>query len=192
MVVGLPLLAVVILLVAWFPVWRLARAPRRRRGHTAVVGNLGLPPSAAVGVNLAANGGRGGTGLPMGTALVGTALAVLAVTAAISVAASLDAVMEQPEAYGATWDVSVSALDNEEPVGLRERITDLPGITGASTMRGADLEIAGDSVWTVALEPVDSERPGIEPRIVKGRAADWSGRDRARRSHPRGHRPPHR
>ena len=170
MVVGLPLLAVAILLVAWFPVWRLARAPRRRRGHTAVVGNLGLPPSAAVGVNLAANGGRGGTGLPMGTALVGTALAVLAVTAAISVAASLDAIMEHPEAYGATWDVSVSALDNDEPVGLRERITDLPGITGASIMRGADLEIAGDSVWTVALEPVDSARPGIEPRIVEGRA----------------------
>ena len=27
MVVGLPLLAVAILLVAWFPVWRLARLP---------------------------------------------------------------------------------------------------------------------------------------------------------------------
>ena len=40
----------------------------------------------------------------------------------------------------------MSALDNDEPVGLRERITDLPGITGASIMRGADLEIAGDSV----------------------------------------------
>jgi hypothetical protein len=94
--------AIVVLLVAWaaWPAWRLAStgtrwdraspAPGRWPRLTAWLAGAGVPVTAAAGVRLALEPGRGRTAVPVRAALAGTALSVLAVTAALTFGASID------------------------------------------------------------------------------------------------------
>jgi hypothetical protein len=93
--------AIVVLLVAWagWPAWQLASEGARRSGTPAApglssrlaawLGGAGAPVTATTGVRLALEPGRGRTAVPVRAALAGTALSVLAVTAALTFGASL-------------------------------------------------------------------------------------------------------
>ena len=56
------------------------------------------------GVQLAVEQGRGRTAVPVRGALLGTALSVLAVTAAITFGANLLQLVQTPRLYGQAWD----------------------------------------------------------------------------------------
>ena len=75
--VGLPVLVLVVVLVSAVPAWRLAAAHRRRRRGRPLrrLPTSNLSPSMAAGLGMAANGGRDGVGLPVGTAMAGVVLA---------------------------------------------------------------------------------------------------------------------
>ena len=101
-----------VLLLAIIPAIRGARALGDSQGVTLVaefrrpsataqlVARSGLPASAATGVRLALEPGRGRTTVPVRSAIVGLTMAVVALTAAAGFAASFHHLVETPRLYG--------------------------------------------------------------------------------------------
>src|SRR4029077_8701048 len=119
-ILGLGVVATVILLVArvaW-PAWRVAGAHAGVQGSLEVAGSerpsrlveeatrAGAPASAAVGIRLALEPGRGRTAVPVRSALAGTVLAVAAVAAAFTFGTNLVRLVHTPKLYGQTWDLA--------------------------------------------------------------------------------------
>jgi FtsX-like permease family len=109
------LATVVVVLVVGL--WSAVRAARVRiadeaatdfRPSTVVarVATTGAPPSAVIGVRHALEPGRGAASVPVGTALVGTALAVLALCATAVFGASLSHLTTTPRLYGAPFQLN--------------------------------------------------------------------------------------
>ena len=69
---------------------------------------VGAPPSVLIGVRYALERGRGRTPVPVGSALLGTVLAVTALSAATVFGASLTRLINSPALYGAPYDVTFS------------------------------------------------------------------------------------
>src|SRR6185503_3053197 len=89
--VGLPVLLLVVVLVSALPAWRLTAAHRRRRRGRPLrrLPTSNLSPPIAAGLGMAANGGRDGVGLPVGTAMAGVVLAASVLVVAPGLVASL-------------------------------------------------------------------------------------------------------
>jgi len=77
---------------------------RRPSALAAFVARSGLPASAATGVRLALEPGRGRTAVPVRSAIVGLTLAVVALTAAFGFTASFHHLLETPRLYGQFFD----------------------------------------------------------------------------------------
>ena len=80
----------------------------------ARVAATGAPPSAVIGVRHALERGRGATSVPVGTALLGTVLAVLALCATAVFGASLSHLTATPKLYGDPFQLNFQpgALDH--------------------------------------------------------------------------------
>ncbi len=86
------------------------RPTRRRRGRRASLGGWACRVHrslAGTGVRMALEPGRGRTAVPVRTTIVGAALAVATVVAALTFASSLDHLVSTPRLYGWSWDVRV-------------------------------------------------------------------------------------
>jgi ABC-type lipoprotein release transport system permease subunit len=138
------------------PAWRAARAaaPGRRAEPTrpsAVAGWLaaaGAPPAMLIGVRQALQRRAAGAGTPVGTALLGTVLAVTALTATAVFGASLTHLLATPALYGQRFQLNFSDTGSRtDGRALRELQQD-PAVTGIS--RG--LSIA----TTINAVPVES------------------------------------
>ncbi len=112
---------VVVLVVGLWPAVRAARVriaddavtDFRPSAVMARVATTGAPPSAVIGVRHALEPGRGPASVPVGTALVGTALAVLALCATAVFGASLSHLTTTPKLYGDPFQLNFQpgALD---------------------------------------------------------------------------------
>jgi hypothetical protein len=110
LVLGLGTLAVVVVVLALglWPALRAARlqrtdmvtAPARPSRVVAALAAAGAPPSALIGVRHALERGRGRTAVPVGTALLGTVLAVTALCGTAVFGASLSHLTASPDLYG--------------------------------------------------------------------------------------------
>jgi hypothetical protein len=169
--VGLPVLLLVVVFVSAVPAWRLAAAHRRRHRGRALrrLPTSNLSPPMAAGLGMAANGGRNGVGLPVGTAMAGVVLAASVLVVAPALVASLQHLVSTPSGYGATWDRSISGLQSGEPPGVREHLRALDGVERAAAMYGTELVVGTESLWAVALEPVGVATPSVAPTITRGR-----------------------
>ena len=115
-------LAVVLVLGLW-PALRAARAHRAddRRvlsGPSVVVTQLaaaGAPPSAVIGVRNALERRTGGVTVPLGSALLGTVLAVLALAGTAVFGASLTHLTATPRLYGDTFQLNFTDPANGKP-----------------------------------------------------------------------------
>nr|MDQ3354263.1 hypothetical protein [Actinomycetota bacterium] len=138
----------------------------------------GMAPSAVTGVRMAFEPGRGGTSGPTRSTLVGAALAVACVLAALTFAASLDRLLDTPRLYGWDWDAMVLGGDGDDA-----------DIATAVAVRGAELgnhpdvaALAAGNVGRVSLRdgPVpavglDQLRGQVSPPIVGGRMPETDG-----------------
>jgi putative ABC transport system permease protein len=126
-------IAVAVLMLAVYSSWRASqvRAVRARgerdvsyRSSTVAtsIGKIGAPPSILIGVRNALEGGRGRSRVPVGTALIGTVLAVAALAATIVFGASLSNLVATPRLYGSNWQVD---LGNVPTRVLRPMVTAL-------------------------------------------------------------------
>jgi hypothetical protein len=132
---------VVVLVLGLWPALRAADA-LRADGHPIISGPsalatrlaaTGAPPSAVIGVRNALERRAGGASVPLGSALLGTVLAVLALSGTAVFGASLSHLTATPRLYGDTFQLNFTDPPNGKPnpVLLRslERNKAVTGIT---------------------------------------------------------------
>jgi hypothetical protein len=172
--------AIVVLLVAraaW-PTWRLASAGARGSGTPAAPGlwsqwtawlaRAGVPLTAAAGVRLALEPGRGRTAAPVRNALAGTVLSVLAVTAAATFGASLLHLVNAPRLYGQRWDAAIDLqFATITPAAARHRLGHVPGITGWTFGNHGIIGIGGRVIPAIGL--AGGRGPVLSPTLLQGR-----------------------
>ena len=168
---------------AALPAWRAARlpgdplgvmdlaGPQRPSRLARALGGVAVPPTAALGVRLALEPGRGRTAVPVRAALAGTVAAVCAVTAAASFGASLAHLAATPPAYGVTWDLTVGSLTSAataEPVA--KRLVNHPDVAAAARLGLLDIDIEGQFTPVMVIEPRKGwvPAPMAEGRQPKG------------------------
>jgi MacB-like periplasmic core domain/FtsX-like permease family len=135
----------------------------------------GVAPSAVTGIRQALEPRRRGAAVPPRTALAGIVVAVAAVTAGLSFAASLDRLVRSPALQGWNWDVVVGNYhDEQDIISKGSLLARNPLISGYSALAAAPRSILVDGVETsaVAVEPV---RGAVLPRILRGREARSAG-----------------
>jgi ABC-type lipoprotein release transport system permease subunit len=164
--IGVPsVLAALVLLSVW-PAIRHARLARPdavppsaglARSVVRGVAAIGAPASVLIGVRYALERGRGRTPVPVGTALLGTVLAVTALAATTVFGASLTRLLNSPALYGAPFQVYIppdggginAAFENKLLASLRhDRAIDRITLADA-----ADIDVNGRSVRTAAFSP---------------------------------------
>ncbi len=183
-VLGLGVLAltVVLSLVAVMLAYRGAphRAARRdqrtpRRGSAAARGaaSLGLPPPVVEGVRLAVDPGSGRSAVPVRSAILGAALAMIVTVAAVTFGASLDTLVSHPALYGWNWTY---ALSSGYPTYVpRERAAALldhdPAVAAWTGVYYATFKIDGLTVPVIGASP---DAP-VGPPVLTGHGLQATG-----------------
>jgi hypothetical protein len=172
--------AIVVLLVtrvAW-PAWRLASAGARLTGAPTATGPrsrltawpaaVGAPVSAAVGIRLALDPGCGRTAVPVRTALAGTVLSVLAVTAALTFGANLLHLVNDPPLYGKRWDAAIDLqFATISPAAAEHRLGGIPGVAGWTFGQHGIIAIGGHVIPAIGLTA--GKGPLLSPTLLQGR-----------------------
>ena len=172
-------IAIVVLLVArvvW-PAWRLTSASARgsdrqaaadqRWRPSAWTAGAGAPVIVAAGARLALEPGRGRTAVPVRSALAGTALSVLAVTAAVTFGANLLHLVNTPPLYGQRWDAAIDLQFGAiTPAATGHRFGRLPGIAGWTFGYHGIVEIGGHVIPAIGLTA--GKGPLLSPTLLQG------------------------
>ena len=182
---ALATVAVVLLL----GIWPAVRASWGRSGDRALeahpslivarVAATGAPPSALIGVRNALERGRGAASVPVGTALFGSALAVMALCATVVFADSLTHLTTTPALYGSNYQLSFSN-SNGGPGNPTSWVSSLEhdhSITAIMLAATDEVSINGDDVLALAgkaqrgpilLSKVDGRLPTGDEDIALG------------------------
>jgi hypothetical protein len=184
LVLGLGVPAVVLLTFAGaaLAAWRASRTPGGsgawQRAHqrpsraTERLAQAGAPPSAVAGVGMALDPGRGPTAAPVRSALVSATVAVLAITASLTFAASLDRLVHSPALQGWNWDVLVGSPHDQTDISASARrvLTANPLIGGFSSIAtdNQSIQVGALDAAAIGLDPL---RGAVLPRFFAGRQA---------------------
>ncbi len=172
------IVALLVARAAW-PAWRLASASGARRREVAEsrgrgspfaawLAAAGLPVTAAVGVRLALEPGRGHTAVPVRSALAGTVLSVLAVTAAFTFGANLLHLVHTPRLYGQRWDAAIDLQFSVIPPRQAERLVSRdPAISGWTL--GDHGFVGIDGAVIPAIGVARGRGPLLSPTLLAGR-----------------------
>jgi hypothetical protein len=131
----------------------------------------GLPPAAATGVRFALEPGTGRSAVPVRSAILGAALAVIVVVSTVTFGASLNSLVSNPKLYGWNWDYLVWAGggSGNMPLAQATKLFNAdPYIQSWSAAYSGDLQIDGQAI------PVLGERAGtaVQPPTLSGRRLD--------------------
>jgi ABC-type lipoprotein release transport system permease subunit len=159
--------------VAWRTLRVTARtAPSGRPSRlTGLLAGLGAPPTSSTGLRMALQPGRGSASVPVRTTMVGAALGLGALVAAVTFGAGLDRLLDTPELYGWDWDAVVE-LQGEGPDEAAEAARRLDGLEGLRTVTPGSygqVDVDGVSVATVGLG--EGGDAALHPPLLAGRAA---------------------
>lgn len=177
--IGVTLIAVVVLVVAFVAAWRatrvlspdrIMRARRRTSPVVEAAARVGMPPPATNGLRMALEAGRGEWAVPTRSAFAGAMFGIAGITAVLVFAASLAHLDGTPRLYGWTFDRSTEvetqpgkACIDRDDHGLARA----PGVTAIAAACIKGVEVAGHPVSAWAFE---SLRGTIDPEVVAGRA----------------------
>ena len=170
---GLLLFLVTLCALAWFVgYWGAPHRIRQRERRTvarpsravSAAAAAGLPPSAVAGVHFALQSGRGRGSVPMRSAILGAALAMVVLVASITFGASLDALVSHPALYGWNWDYALVAGGDIPQHRAATLLNRDHYVAQWSGIYGATLKFDGQSV------PVLGENPGatVAPPVLVG------------------------
>ncbi|MGO9582738.1 MAG: ABC transporter permease [Acidimicrobiales bacterium] len=171
-VLGLGVVALVVLLGATAGVIGYRAAPHRsalrdRRLHerrSSLVGVAevaGLPAPTFTGARFALESGRGRSSVPVRSAILGAAMAVLVVVATVTFGASLDSLVSHPPLYGWNWDYVLASggdipqrqvstlLDHDRYVAQWSGI-----YTGLLAIDGENVPVLGESPNAAVAPPL--------------------------------------
>ena len=138
----------------------------RQTRTSSVIRHSGLPVSAALGIRHALESGRGRAAVPVRSAMIATALAIATIVVAATFNASTNHLLATRHLYGWVNDAEISTLNlSADPVvaGLTEN----PAIAAVAAGTGVQLDIAGRTVNTVAL---DNVQRSVRPDLLEGHA----------------------
>ena len=146
-----------------------ATEARLGAGLVGMAARSGLPPTVSNGVRMAFHRGHGRSAVPVRSAIVGGVFGVLGVTAGLVFAASLQSVIDTPQRYGWTWDVTTEDQAVNTPCGGDTRgLEQLPGLEAVAELcYGPGLQVDGRAVPSMAFRPL---RGTVEVEVVEGRA----------------------
>ncbi len=157
--------------------WRSPdRAARReqqsvRTGSRIVDATMssGLPAPAKIGIGFALDPGSGRTSVPVRSALLGTALAVLTVVATLTFGSSLQTLVSHPALYGWNWSYALqSANGGNVPPQVERLLNHDPDVAAWSAFSFANAQIDRQTV-PILLE---SPHAGVTPPILSGHAIE--------------------
>ena len=158
------------ILVGAVPAWTAARtattglggsetAQQRPSALAGALGRVWRSPSAAVGVRMALESGRGRTAVPVRSTIFGATLSVAALTASLVFATSLHYLLVTPRLSGYMWDVFVDVGGRHEQAATALRAD--PEVAGLTRGGFANLRIGGDSLMALTLGGSGPVRPVI-------------------------------
>jgi ABC-type lipoprotein release transport system permease subunit len=190
--VAVPAVVAAVLLLSVWPAVRHARTGRPEplpapgglaRSVVRALATAGASPSALIGVRYALERGRGRTPVPAGSALLGTVLAVAALSATTVFGASLTHLVHSPALYGAPYDVNFSneglGSGAELTGSLLHSLQREPAIDRITLAAVAEINVNGRPVRAVAvnavrgpalISAVDGRLPRGDQDIVLGAA----------------------
>ena len=166
--------AIVLVGLGWVAGWlayrgaphRVAERARlqsqRPSSVTAATAALGLPVPAATGVRFALESGSGRSAVPVRSAILGAALAVLVVVATVTFGASLDTLISTPRLYGWNWNYLLGGGSGNIPQRQATRLLDGdPDIAHFSGAYFALQTLDGQAVPDLGLTPGASVQPPV-------------------------------
>jgi hypothetical protein len=179
---GTAALMIALLGLAWFfsvrdaphrVALRMRRTPERSSGVAAALASSGLSVPATTGIRYALDAGRGRTAVPVRSAIIGTALAVVVVMASLTFGSSLRTLISHPALYGWNWDYifEMNAGYGDMPASASSRLLDhdrdVIGWTGGYytllTIGGQSVPVLGESPGGV-VQPSTLDGHGLEAR----------------------------
>lgn len=146
-------------------------APRRPSQIAERLARAGAPPSAVTGVRLALEPGRTVGAVLARTAMVGAVVAVAAVAASLTFAASLDRLVRTPALQGWNWDAVVGNYHDQQDITPRGALLARNQlVSGYSCVTSTDqpLRIGGLDIPTVGVGAI---KGAVLPRTLAGREA---------------------
>ena len=182
LLVGALAIVVVVLALGAWPAVRAARVQigvdRAPDAHPSLIvarfTSTGAPPSAVIGVRHALERGRGAASVPVGTALFGTALAVMALCATAVFGASLSHLTTTPALYGSDYQLIFSNIGGGggNPTSLLTSLKADRSLTAIMEVSRDEVEINGTSVFAVTGKSV---RGPLLLSVVGGRLPAANG-----------------
>jgi len=147
--------------------------PDRPSRLVTAAGAFGLPPPALAGVRFAVESGAGNDSVPVRSAILGAAMAVVVVVATVTFGASLDSLVSHPALYGWNWDYALASggdIPQQQVTKLLDADRYIAHWSGVYT---ATVEIRGLAV------PALGENPNtqVAPPILSGHGLE--GEDQA-------------
>ena len=156
---ALATVAAVVLLGIW-PAVHASRVrlggERASEGKSSIIVSkvvaAGAPPSAVIGVRHALERGRGAASLPVGTALFGSAIAVMALCATVVFADSLTHLTTTPALYGSNYSFSFSTSSEGpgNPTSWEASLEHDHSITAIMVAATDEVSIRGHDVNAIA------------------------------------------
>ncbi len=170
------------LLVSAFAALSVARSAARGRRAEPVprpsavaraATSAGASPALSTGLRMALEPGRGPTAVPVRSALLGTVLGILGITAVLVFAASLDHLAATPRLYGWGWDTTVEPNEPFRPRASGQcgdvdtAVSDDPALSAVASICLEAVEVDGRPATGWFLHDL---RGSVSPTIVTGRA----------------------
>jgi ABC-type antimicrobial peptide transport system permease subunit len=174
--VGAATIVGVLLARAAVPAWRLASVPAGVQGTAALdagrpsmlarrVASTALPATAAAGIRMALEPGRGRSAVPVRATLAGAIVGLAAVATTMVFGTNLDRLVATPRLYGRTFDVmadgSFGPIDRTR---VQRVVRNHPNVTRFSGGFYGEAAVAGRAVPAVGIDGP------IRPVVVAGRA----------------------
>jgi len=141
------------------------RSQERPSAVASTVAAAGLPESAVMGVRFALEPGVGRNSVPVRSAMLGAALAVLVVIATVTFGASLNTLVSHPALYGWNWNYELDSAEGggyipeHEASQLLSRDPDVAAWTGVDF---DSLRIDGQTVPIIGESPPSAVGPPIQ------------------------------
>ncbi len=180
LIVGALATAVVVVALGIWPSVRAAQTSRRDDGavatHPSVVvtrlATIGVPPSTLIGVRNALQRRGSGAKVPIGTAYLGTVLAVVVLCGTAVFGASLSHLTATPSLYGDAYQLSFDVVPGLPDPGLLRSIEQNGNISGITRVVATQVSIDHTTIGTLA---VDALRGPLLFSTVGGRLPNGDG-----------------
>jgi hypothetical protein len=132
----------------------------------------GLPPTASMGARMALDARRGPAALPSRPALVGAAVGIAGVVAALTFGARVDHLLATPKLWGADYDAIVTTAEDGLPdERTADMVADGPDVAAVARFGSMNLVVhgGGRDVEDEAIA-LWADRGTIRPVVPEGRA----------------------